>query len=130
MKLGSLIVLLTLSLTACLQAGETLTPEQVSERLESDRALLIDVREEPEFAGGVLEGALLLPMSDLRGGREVWGAVLKEAKGKELILYCRSGNRSGQVAKMLSEEGFETTNLGGFATLKASGFATRQPAQP
>jgi len=129
MKSGWLALLILLILPLALSAEEPLTPEQLAERLETDRAILIDVREEPEFAGGVIEGALLLPMSDLRGARELWAEVLKGAKGKELVLYCRSGNRSGQVAGMLSKEGFQTTNLGGFADLKRRGFPTRQPVQ-
>lgn len=104
-----------------LLAGDVMNPEEAARRVAAGDAILIDVREPDEWRDGVVEGALLLPLGDLRGGRVTWTPILKANKDKELILYCRSGNRSGVAARMLSSEGFRTANAGGFSAWKSAG---------
>jgi rhodanese-related sulfurtransferase len=104
-----------------------LTPEEIARRVAAGEAVLIDVREPDEWTAGVAAPALLLPLSDLRGERRQWKAVLEKNRGKELILYCRSGNRSGQAASLLAGEGFRTANGGSFARWSASGQLVRNP---
>jgi rhodanese-related sulfurtransferase len=80
---------------------------------------LVDVREPHEYVGelGHVPGAELVPM----------GAVLAQAvawdKGQELLLICRSGGRSGQVAQALTRLGFgKVMNLeGGMLAWNAAG---------
>lgn len=108
-------------------AGSTrLTPAEAAARVKAGSAVLVDVREPAEWADtGVVSGAALLPLSDLRGGRAKWTPFLEANREKEIILYCRSGNRSGQVAKVLSKEGFRTSNAGAFSDWKKAGQPTR-----
>jgi len=135
MKMAKLaVVLLMVCLLAgvgfsLMRAGEAglPTPDEVAARIANGDALLIDVREPHEWKHGILQGALLLTLTDLRGGREEWAPVLASAGEKVLILYCRTGNRSGQAAALLAAEGFETINLGGFEALKRVGFAAGKP---
>jgi glyoxylase-like metal-dependent hydrolase (beta-lactamase superfamily II)/rhodanese-related sulfurtransferase len=63
---------------------------------------LVDVREPHEFSGelGHIAGAELVPLSTVVGASAGWP---KEA---EVILICRSGNRSGQAAGALARAGF------------------------
>ena len=56
--------------------------------------------------------------------------MLADAKGKELLLYCRSGNRSGQAAALLAKEGFKTLNAGGFSEWQTAKLPTRKPDEP
>lgn len=101
-----------------------LDPEEAAARVESGEAVLIDVREPEEWEEtGVVATAHLLPLSDLRGPREQWRAFLERHRDKELILYCRSGNRSGQAAAILAEEGFRVANAGGLKDWIAAGQA-------
>jgi len=104
-----------------------LTPEGIARRVAAGEAVLIDVREPDEWTAGVAAPALLLPSSDLRGERRQWRAVLEKNRDKELILYCRSGNRSGQAAALLAGEGFRVANGGSFARWSASGQLVRNP---
>lgn len=61
---------------------------------------LVDVRTPGEFSQGHLAGAKLLPLNELAGR-------LKELDPqKPLIVYCHSGNRSGQALKILLGQGF------------------------
>ena len=110
-----------------LLAGEVLKPEEAARRLAAGTAVLIDVREPDEWREGVVTGALLLPLSDLQGNRQQWKPVLAANADKELILYCRSGNRSGIAARLLTGEKFKTANAGGFSAWKAAGQPVRIP---
>ena len=96
-------------------AGSFLPPAEAAQRVANGTAVLIDVRESGEWArSGVAEPAVLLSLSDLRGDRVGWKSFLEKNKEKELILYCRSGNRSGIAAGILAKEGFQVANAGGF----------------
>ena len=108
-------------------ASPRLSPEEASQRLESGTAVLIDVREPTEWEDGVVTGALLLPLSDLRSTRTRWMPALEIHGKKELILYCRSGNRSGIAQKLLQSEGFNASNAGGFSDWVKSRAPTTKP---
>ena len=106
----------------------TLTPAEAVARLKAGDAVLIDVREADEWAEtGVAEPAVLLALSDLRGTREQWKPFLEKNRDKTLLLYCRSGNRSGQAAALLAKEGFKVANAGAFKAWESAGLPTRKP---
>jgi phage shock protein E len=74
-----------------------------------------------------VEGALLLPLSDLRDKRGLWKNPLADARGRELVLYCRSGNRSGIAAGILEKEGWTVWNAGGFSAWMRDGQKVVKP---
>ncbi len=90
-------------------------PSEALQKVATGGAVLIDVREPSEWSGGVVTGALLLPLSDLKGPRALWAKELETAKGKELVIYCRSGNRSGIAGGILEKEGWTVWNTGGYS---------------
>jgi rhodanese-related sulfurtransferase len=110
-----------------LLAGDFMAPEEAARRVESGEAVLIDVREPAEWKDGVAEPALLLSLSDLRGKRQQWQQALEQHKDKELILYCRTGNRSATAASILEKEGFRVANAGGFSAWRKAGLPERKP---
>ena len=120
-------VVVALFLAKRMLAGPTLSPQEAEKRVASGAAILIDVREPSEWASGVAKPALLLPLSDLTGGRSKWNPILKQNHDKELLVYCRSGNRSGVAVGILSSEGFKVSNAGSFSAWKNAGLPTRQP---
>lgn len=70
-------------------------------------ALLVDVREPSEFAGGTAKGAVNIPLGSV-------ATQLDKFKGKEnIIVFCRSGNRSGQAKTILEQHGFKNVTNGG-----------------
>jgi len=108
-----------------LVAGPSITPAEAASRVAAGTAVLIDVREPGEWAGGMAEPALLCSLSDLRGPRAQWKSVLEANRDKELILYCASGARSGLAAGILRKEGFNAVNGGGFGGWRGAGLPVR-----
>jgi len=88
-----------------------ITPDEVKRRLDAGEKLnLIDVREPYENADFNI-GGVLLPLGQIQSMQI---DEIEELKDKEVILYCRSGNRSGQAAMFLDAMGFkDTKNLVG-----------------
>jgi rhodanese-related sulfurtransferase len=120
-------VIVVLFITSRVLAGDILPPKEAAASVAAGTAVLVDVREPGEWAdGGVAEPANLLSLSDLRGDRTGWKSFLAENKDKELILYCRSGNRSGIAARILTKEGYTVANAGGFRDWVAAGLPTRE----
>lgn len=124
------IVVIALLLAPRLLAGEIIPAQDAADRVKAGTAVLVDVREPAEWEdSGVAAPAALLSLSDLRGERTQWKTFLEQNKDKELILYCRSGNRSGIAANILKKEGFKVANAGGFKHWAGAGLPVRQIKQ-
>jgi CoA-disulfide reductase len=77
------------------------------ESYDMDNAVLLDVRTEMEFNNGHVEGAVNIPVDDLR-------ERLKELdKSKEIIEYCQVGLRGYIADRILTQNGFKVKNLTG-----------------
>lgn len=73
--------------------------------------VLLDVRTEREHRSesGHLEQSLLIPVQELERRLD----ELTPFKSKTIIAYCRSGNRSGVAAAILTKNGFTALNMEG-----------------
>ena len=68
---------------------------------ESDSYILLDVRTEAEFLEKRIDGAILIPSTELnRAETEL------PDKNAVILIYCRSGGRSALAAKALTELGY------------------------
>ncbi|SFP84503.1 Rhodanese-related sulfurtransferase [Hymenobacter arizonensis] len=86
--------------------------------LADPQALVLDVRTPEEFAAGHLERAQNL---DFRSPNFHQQLSLLDPDAR-YVLYCASGNRSGQAAQLMQAQGIGTvTNVGGYSQLKAAG---------
>lgn len=90
---------------------ELITAEEVKTRLDAGEQLnLIDVREPRENAEFNI-GGILLPLGKIQNMNI---DEIEDLREKEIICYCRSGNRSGQACVILDTLGFaKTKNLSG-----------------
>ena len=90
--------------------------------LERGEAILIDVREPPEYATEHIPGARLLPLSIFDPAR-----VPQEA-GKKVVLHCVMGMRSAQAGQKLLDAGYTTVYnfRGGVQAWKEAGYTTAQ----
>ena len=93
--------------------------------VESGAPNLIDVREYPEFAGGRVSGARLIPVGDLDK------RYTEIDRDKTAYLICRSGKRASEAQKKLVSLGFSDvrTVSGGFEAWKAAGFDFEKDAR-
>src|SRR5690606_3775248 len=67
----------------------------------ADNAYLVDVRTPSEFASGSVKGAVNIPLDKISG-------QLSKFKGKKnIVIFCRSGNRSSQAKSILEKNGFK-----------------------
>ena len=73
-------------------------------RLYNDDALVLDVREDKEFAAGHIPKAKHIPLGQLANRIK----ELEKFKGKPVLVTCRSGQRSARACGMLKKAGFET----------------------
>ena len=92
-----------------------------SKLLAEGQLVLLDVREESEFAAGHIDHALLLP----RGVLEFKLAQVPELadKSKAVLVYCRTGGRSAMAAQTLQQFGYNNV------LSMAGGFEAWQQAQ-
>ncbi len=118
---------LLLPVLACSAEVANVTPQDAAKLVAEGKAVLVDVREAPEWkASGVAASATLLPKSDLDGDQKQWKPFLEQNKGKQILLYCASGGRSKTVAAALAEKGLRTANVGGFRDWSRAGLPVRQ----
>lgn len=92
-------VLLVAAYFLFLKGGDVSGAE--ARQLVQDGARLVDVRTPAEFAAGHIDGAVNIPVQQL-------DARLHELQPKDrpLVVYCRSGHRSGNAARLLKSAGF------------------------
>lgn len=90
---------------------QELFPWDVEEFLEqSPDALIVDIRENDEVATGTIKGSLHVPRGILESACD-WGysdtvPELVQARGRAVLLVCRSGNRSAIAALTLQIMGY------------------------
>lgn len=79
--------------------------------------IILDVRNQDEYEEGHIEGAVLIPVSELEDR-------LDEIPGnKPVITYCKVGLRSASAASLLAENGFlEVYDMGGITEWVNSGY--------
>ncbi len=90
---------------------QTITVQELKQRLDAgEKIQLLDVREPSENAEFNI-GGTLLPLGEVRNMQT---EPVDNWKKDEVVVYCRSGNRSGQAAMILEQLGFENVkNLTG-----------------
>lgn len=111
----------TLIAVAALLAGPNPRAEALPEidvsaaavQVQEKQIQVLDVREPAEFATGVIQGALLIPLGQV----EKRLAELEPFKDRLLLVVCGSGGRSAEAIKRLSKYGFsQLTNIKGGMT--------------
>lgn len=77
--------------------------------IKDQDAILIDVRRPEEYAEGYLEDAINIPNECIEDIERI-----VQDKNRNIYLYCRTGNRSGQSLEKLKKLGYKNVyNIGG-----------------
>ena len=95
------------------------TADEVYKMLSPNKDyFILDVRSKEEFDSGHIEGAYLIPVSELEN------RLQELPQDKPIIVYCGSGSRSTSAANILLEKGFkEIFNMtGGITEWQNKGF--------
>lgn len=86
--------------------AKKMSGEELTAILKDDEGmreiLLLDVRDETDFALGHIEGAQNIFVNEL----ESKISEIESYKDKQVVLYCNTGNKSGKAAKILLKNGF------------------------
>lgn len=105
-----IILLVSSSLKDALGGSNAVTPAEAINLINHDNAVVVDVREDKEFAEGHIVNAIHIPLANLTDQLN----KLSKYKNKTVIMNCRSGHRSAIACKTLMKEGFENVrNLKG-----------------
>jgi len=113
-----LLVILALWLIgpAIAASGDPVQAKQAWPMIENG-ALLIDVRTKEEFDAGHLEGAINIAWEETQALMDAIG----DDRERPVVVYCRSGNRSGKAKVVLDTKGYTNIFNGtGFEALKAT----------
>lgn len=80
-----------------------ITTLELKERLaKGEDIILLDVRQPEEHKEKNIAHSLLIPLNELPDRID----ELDDFKGREIVVYCRSGNRSGQAIQFLEASGY------------------------
>ena len=93
-----------LMFTGCGADGyQKISQDKAKEMMDTQEVLVLDVREQSEYDGGHIPGAVLLPVGTI--DEDTAAAVIPE-KDTTVLVYCRSGSRSKRAAKALADLGY------------------------
>lgn len=107
--LTALLVLILAGCGGTNGAGKSASYQQISAEEaktmmeEQADAVVLDVREQDEYDGGHIPGAVLLPVGTIN--EDTAAAVIPE-KDTAVLVYCRSGNRSKTASQALADLGY------------------------
>ncbi|RYM35196.1 rhodanese-like domain-containing protein [Brumimicrobium glaciale] len=111
--------------TSCSNSQTTESPkseqkveQKKEEKVDFENAFIVDVRTTQEFESGHFEGAINIPVD------EVEDYLLEFEGHDQIVVYCRSGARSGRAKSILEAEGHQNVinaiNLDHLNKLKAN----------
>ncbi|MFT9497131.1 rhodanese-like domain-containing protein [Anaerosolibacter sp.] len=88
----------------------SIDPAEAKAKLKDKKVILLDVRTTEEYKEKHISQSVLIPLDELQGKIE----KSIPNKDQEIIIYCRSGNRSKTASTMLLKMGYENVyDLGG-----------------
>jgi len=104
-ELSGMFVLLLAALwyTERSRSGRLVSPQEAVRLLNSDEAVIIDIRDKKEFSDGRITGAVHVPYGSLQERI----SEFEKYKEKQIILVDKMGQHSGMAGKIFLAEGFE-----------------------
>jgi len=104
--------------------GPSVNTLEATQLINREDALVVDVREQAEYAQSHILNARLLALSQI----EAKMGDIDKFKDKPVILYCATGNRSNSAASILRKGGFSKVfNLsGGFSAWQQAGLPVQK----
>lgn len=88
------------------RGGATISAQELVQLVNSEDAVVVDVREKTEFDQGHIVDAINIPHGSLEARLE----ELNKYKDKPLVITCKMGQHSGSAGTMLRKAGFENVS--------------------
>lgn len=121
--LAPLTVLLSCAAFALAAENTKDSLSTVKSNVDGDKAVLVDVREQSEWDAGHIDGAVFLPLSELKDGLTKDELAKRLPAEKVLYTHCVVGKRSVTAAEILEDLGYEVRALKpGYKELLNAGF--------
>jgi rhodanese-related sulfurtransferase len=93
---------------------KSLTPEEAKKKFSGGNSVLLDVRTQGEVDAGALKDSLHLDSREF----DIRYKELDHLRQQNILVFCKSGGRSGDVAQKLTNLGFPNVfNVGGYEDL-------------
>ena len=99
------------------RGGKTVSPQLLTQLLNNESGVVLDVREPKEFRAGHITGATNIPYSKLKDSL----SELEKHKQHPIVIVCKMGQHSGAAGKILNAAGFADVRRlqGGISTWTA-----------
>lgn len=126
-SLPALVLLVSAATAAFAAEIKTVSAKDAAQLVAEGKAVLVDVREAPEWKNsGVAAPATLLAKSDFDGAQKQWKPFLEKNRDKQILVYCASGGRSREIAEALAAQGLKTGNMGRLRDWTNAGLPVRK----
>lgn len=108
----ALIGMLTSAMGSCSSGGDIVSvgADEFEKDITGHKVQLVDVRTPAEYSEGHIENALNI---DVKHPDFFSQASPQLSRKSKVYVYCRSGRRSMDAARQLSERGYKVVNLSG-----------------
>jgi len=109
--LTSLLALLIVaySLRERVKSGVPISPNELTRLVNSEKAVVLDIRPNAEFKAGHLVDAINIPYERITSDL----ATLEKYKSKTIIIVDKMGQYSGSTGRQLAKEGYDVRRLSG-----------------
>jgi rhodanese-related sulfurtransferase len=117
---GSFAVLLALFFVLeSRRSGKSVSSQQLTNLMNREEALVLDVRESKEYRDGHITGSRNIPYSKLKDSTK----EIESFQDKPVVLVCKMGQHASAAGKILHGAGFKNVLRlsGGITTWKADG---------
>ncbi len=117
---GPFVVLLTAFIfLESRRGGQTVSAQQLTNLVNNEEALVLDVREAKEFREGHITDSRNIVFSKLKDSL----GEIESYKDKPVVIVCKMGQHAGAAGKILHQAGFSNIKRlsGGIGTWKADG---------
>jgi rhodanese-related sulfurtransferase len=111
---GTFVLLLVLFVrNEMRRGGNTISAQQLVDRVNREGAVVVDVRDRKEFDAGHIVGAISIPFANL----DTRVDELKKYADKPIIVACKMGQHSGEAGMRLRKSGYQNVSrlAGGMA---------------
>jgi len=85
------------------KGGESLSPQQMINMVNQQRAVVVDLRDKSEFSVGHIVDAINIPSASVASRM----SELEQYRDRPIVIVCKMGQHSGAAGKLLTAGGFE-----------------------